>query len=71
MFKQKLSLEVKGSEDRIFTLQCDPGAPLGEIHDALHTMKCVVVKMINDYSEKESSSKKECVEECKIEEEKE
>lgn len=70
MFKQKLSLEVKGAEDRVYTFQCDPQSPPGEIHDALHTMKCVVIKIISDNNEKDSPKKEKCVKECKNEEEK-
>lgn len=68
MFKQKLTLEVKGSEDRVFKFECDPKAPLGEIHDALHQMKSCVVQLINDYDKKEAPSKEKCKDECKTEE---
>lgn len=71
MFKPKLVLEVKGTEDRFYKFECDPKAPLGEIHDSLYTMKCVIVKMINEHNEKEAPKKEECVEGCKTEEEKE
>lgn len=46
MFKQKLHLEVKGKEDRVYRLECEPNSPLGEIHDALCAMKNVVVQQI-------------------------
>ena len=64
MFKQKLTLEVKGSEDRVFKFECDPQAPLGEIHDALQKMKGYVVQLIHDYDKKESPAKEECKDEC-------
>ena len=48
MFKQKYVLEVKGQEDRIYRFECDAGAPLGELNDALYTMKGVVLKQLNE-----------------------
>lgn len=36
MFKPKLVLEVKGTEDRFYKFECDPKAPLGESHVSLY-----------------------------------
>lgn len=59
MFKQKTILEVKGAEDRIYRFECDPAAPLGEVHDALFTMKGIVVKQIEEHQSKEQPKKEE------------
>lgn len=72
MFKQKTILEVKGAEDRIYTLEFDPSSPLGEMHDALYTMKSVILERINQIEKKEQTSsedekKDECDESCKNE----
>lgn len=47
MLKQKSTLEVKVAE-RSYEFQCDPQAPLGEIHDALCQMKVYIVQRIVD-----------------------
>lgn len=53
MFKNKFVLEVKGAGEKIYSFQCDPSAPLGEIHDALISMKTIIVNQINEYNSKE------------------
>lgn len=55
MFKNKYVLEVLGKEDRVYRLDFDPKAPLGELHDALFTMKGAVVKMIMERQEQEKA----------------
>ncbi len=73
MFKHKYVLEVKGQEDRLYRFECDASAPLGELNDALYSMKSIVVKQLNEQHEKEKVAKKVpevCKEECKKEEEK-
>lgn len=62
MFKQKYVLEVKGQEDRVYRLDCDSTAPLGELMDVLYTMRSVVVKQLNEQHEKEKPAEKECCE---------
>lgn len=49
MFKQRYVLDVIGQDERIYRFDCDPNAPLGEMHDALKTMMDIVIKQINDY----------------------
>jgi len=64
MFKQKYVLEVKGNDERIYMFSCPPEAPLGEIHDALFTMKGVVMEHLNKRHEGENTEEKsiECSE---------
>lgn len=77
MFQQKTILLVKGNEDRLFRFECDPTSQLGEVHDALETMKAFVVEEIKKNSvpldEKCEDGKTECSEKCsdECEEEKE
>lgn len=74
MFKQKFILEVKGSQDRVYRFECDPQAPLGEMHDALYTMKGVIVEQLMKKQEAEKGQEEEpkceekCADECKEEE---
>jgi hypothetical protein len=42
MIKTKTILEVKIGE-RIYEMECDPNAPLGEVHDALSSMKSYII----------------------------
>lgn len=76
MFKPKMVLEVKGLKDNIYRFESDPNVPLGEVHDALFTMKDIIVKQIQAQHEKEknrpeeeksSEKEEEC---CKKDEEK-
>lgn len=55
MFKQKYILEVKGKEDRVYRFECDPTAPLGEMHDAIYTMKGVVVEQLQKRQQEEGT----------------
>jgi len=73
MFKQKFVLEVKGNNDRTYFFECDPQAPLGEIHDALFAMKNAVVKQIQAQNDVENASeeKSDCGEECEKEQKEE
>lgn len=66
MFKQKMVLEVKGAEDRMHRLECDPSTPLGEVHDAVCAMKNFVVQKINEQNEQ--AEKEKCCNEGKCEE---
>lgn len=70
MFKQRYVLEVKGAEDRVYRFDCDPLSPSGEIHDALFTMRGVVLKQLSENHKKEGlpedqESKKEKAKETK------
>lgn len=56
MFKEKLILEAKGKEDRLYTLTCEKQAPLGELWDALNVMRAHVFDQMQRY---EDSQKKE------------
>ena len=47
MIKQKIVLEVKIGE-RIYELDCSPDSPLGEIHDALSSMKFMIIEKMKD-----------------------
>lgn len=47
MLKSKSILEVKVG-DRIYTFECEPNAPLGEVHDVLLNMKHFVIQKISD-----------------------
>lgn len=42
MIKQKTVLEVKIAE-RVYSLECAPDSPLGELHDCLSQMKNYVI----------------------------
>ena len=59
MFKQKTILEVKGADDRIYRLECDSSSPLGELYDAVFTMKNIVMKQLEDHISKEQPKKEE------------
>lgn len=69
MFKQFLKLEVKGSNDRLYTLQLEGDSPLGEVIDALFIMRSVAIKQLNEQHEKDNPEA--CEEESKQEEGKE
>ena len=58
-------IEAKGANDRIYRFECEPDAPLGEVHDALFTLKEIVLKQIHAASNEEKvPEKEECPEEC-------
>lgn len=42
MLKNITVLEVKIGE-RLYQMECDPNAPLGEVHDALSSMKAYII----------------------------
>ena len=72
MFSQSLKLEVRGANDRIYTLLLQGDSPLGEINDALSTMKSVVLKQMQEQHERELNAFNpplgeccEATEECK------
>tara|TARA_R110002126_G_scaffold51939_1_gene141843 strand:+ start:19061 stop:19240 length:180 start_codon:yes stop_codon:yes gene_type:complete len=46
MLKQVSKLEVKGNEKRLFQLYYQPKSPLGEVLDALSSMKLHVIDMM-------------------------
>jgi hypothetical protein len=46
MIKNKIAFEVK-KEERIYSFNCDPDSPLGEIFDVLCSMQSEVVNRIN------------------------
>ena len=45
--KPKSILEVKAGE-RTYRMECEPDANLGEVHDALHTMKAYIIDRIKE-----------------------
>ena len=57
MFKQKLSIEVKGQQDRMYICQCDTSSPLGELYDALCVMRSSVLNLMNEHEKKEQEKK--------------
>jgi len=59
MFKHISVLEVKGNEKRMYKFYCDPKSPLGEVHDALTTMKIHVLEQmkLQEQKEKDESQK--------------
>lgn len=59
MFKNKSVLEVKGAEKRIYELHCRQDSPLGELYDALCTMKHHVMTEMHKH---EDAQNKECKE---------
>ena len=68
MFKQKYVIEVKGQEDRVYRFECDPLAPLGEMHDANHTIGNVIIEHIKKSREKQKPcAQEECCEELEDE----
>ena len=66
MFKPKSVLEVKGGNDRIYNFYCDNDSPLGEVHDALCSMRSFVLEQMKAVEEQENPSeeKSECKESC-------
>ena len=69
MFKNLSILEVKGAEDRLYRFECDPNSPLGEVHDALCSLRSFVLDQMNAQdqdrpaeSEKKCDSPQECEE---------
>jgi len=71
MFTQKMVLVVKGIEDRLYRFECEPDAPLGEVHDALATMTSFTVEEIKKHGkplEEESDTKEEKEESQELEE---
>ena len=68
MFKQKVILDVKGNDERIHRYECDPDAPIGEIYDALCTMKNFVIEKIKEKGKPLEEESKEC-ESCEEESE--
>ena len=56
MMKNLVHLEHK-VEDRIYTFICPEKATLGELHDALHTMKDLVVTKINELMAQDKAQK--------------
>lgn len=74
MFIQKMVLTVKGNEDRLHRFECDPAAPLGEVHDALVTMTNFTLEEIKKHAkplDEDGENKEECEsqEECENKEE--
>ena len=65
MFKPKYILEVKGQDERSYRFECDTSAPLGEMHDALFTMKGVVLEQLQKKHESEKPKEK-CKENCEV-----
>jgi len=55
MIKTKTVIEIKIGE-RIYTLDCSPDSPLGELHDALIQMKSFVIEQIVKQQENEKKS---------------
>lgn len=51
MLKNKTVIEVK-INDRIYSLECSPDSPLGELHDALSQMKGYVIAKMVDLEKK-------------------
>ena len=53
----KSALEVKGSNNRSYSFHCSPDSPLGEVHDALCTMKKQIIDEMKKFEDKQN---KEC-----------
>lgn len=51
--KSKTTLEKK-TGDRIYTFECDPDSPLGEIYDALNMMRNFILEKIKENEKAES-----------------
>jgi len=61
MFYHKLQLDVNGANDRKYNFSCAPDAPLGEVLDALNTMRAHVISQINASAQpEENHEEKEC-----------
>jgi len=50
MIKNKTHLEIKIGE-RSYELVCDNDAPLGELHDAVQTIKNFIIEKINQFNQ--------------------
>lgn len=68
MFKQKLSLEVKGKDERVYELHLNQASPLGEVWDALNVMRGEVFRLMKEHEEKEKPQEEApCEPECEEE----
>lgn len=47
MIKQKTILEVN-SNNRVYSLECSPDSPLGELFDALSQMKSFIIEKMKE-----------------------
>ncbi len=47
MIKTKTIMEIK-LNDKIYTFECQPDSPLGEVHDALQQMKAYVIERMQE-----------------------
>lgn len=67
MFKNISTLEVKGHEKRVYHFYCQPNAPLGEIFDALSSMKAYVFEQMKLLEQKQNESLEDKVKQKKEE----
>lgn len=58
MFKNISVLEVKGAEKRIYKFYCDPKSPLGEVYDAISTMKLHIFEQMKLRDIRDSEEKR-------------
>lgn len=65
MLKNKTILEVKMGE-RIYSLECAPESPLGELHDVLCNMKGYVIQKMKDAADAQEA-KSEQKQDCQVE----
>jgi hypothetical protein len=56
MFKNVSTLEVKGHEKRLYHFYCQPNAPLGEVYEALCSMKLYVFEQMKLQENKQNDS---------------
>lgn len=61
MLKQAAKLEIV-KEDRVYSLDVPPNAPLGEVHDVLFQMRSYIVEMINKSSKLDAKEPEEKLE---------
>lgn len=52
IIKHKTHLEIKTGE-RLYQLQCDPDAPLGEVYDALFKMMNYIMQRIDQQNQQQ------------------
>lgn len=52
----EVSIEIKIGE-RVYKFNCSPDSPLGEIHDALSSMRSHVIQLMKDQDKSSESNK--------------
>ncbi len=64
MLKSTATIEIKGTQKRVYTFYYDPSSPLGEVYDSICSMRLYVLEQmkLQDMRETEKRNKLESFE---------